>query len=86
LAPAEWAKSGAPVTRGSSALAGILALQNDVAQQVAKALAVKLLPAEQARVAGARNLDPEVYDRCLKGSYYTDRLTKADLDTAQRYF
>jgi TolB-like protein len=29
-------------------LAGILVLQNDVAQEVAKALALKLLPAEQA--------------------------------------
>jgi serine/threonine-protein kinase len=67
-------------------LAGILVLQNDVAQQVAKALALKLLPAEQARLAGAKTVDPEVYDLCLKGLYYTERLSKADLDTAERYF
>jgi TolB-like protein len=67
-------------------LAGILALQNDVAQQVAKALALKLLPVEQARLAGAKTVDAEVYDLCLKGTYFTDRLTKTDLDTGERYF
>ena len=67
-------------------LAGILALQNDVARQVAKALAVKLLPAEQARLAGAKEVDPEVYDLCLKGGYHLGRMTRADYDTAEQYF
>jgi len=67
-------------------LAGILVLQNDVAQQVAKALALKLLPAEQARLAGAKTVDPEVYDLCLKGKDLLGRFTKADLDTAEQYF
>jgi eukaryotic-like serine/threonine-protein kinase len=67
-------------------LAGILALQNDVAQKVAQALAVKLLPAEQARLAGAKTVDPEVYDLCLKGGYHMGRLTPAELDTAEQYF
>ena len=35
-------------------LAGILALQSEVARQVARALALKLLPAEQARLANVR--------------------------------
>jgi eukaryotic-like serine/threonine-protein kinase len=67
-------------------LAGILALQNDVAQQVAKALALKLLPAEQARLAGAKTVDPAVYELCLKGRSHMERLTKADFDTAEQYF
>jgi eukaryotic-like serine/threonine-protein kinase len=67
-------------------LAGILVLQNDVAQQVAKALALKLLPAEQARLAGAKTIDPEVYDLCLKGKEHVDRITGADFDTAEQYF
>jgi len=66
--------------------AGILALQNDVAQQVAAALAVKLLPAEQARLAGAKTVDPEVYDLCLRGSYHLERMTRADTDAAEQYF
>ena len=40
-------------------MAGILALQSDVAQKVANALALKLLPAEQARLAGAKAVDPD---------------------------
>jgi tetratricopeptide (TPR) repeat protein len=67
-------------------LAGIFALQNDVAQKVAAALALRLLPAEQARLANVKPVNPEVYDLCLKGDYYGQRLTKADLDTAERYY
>jgi hypothetical protein len=67
-------------------LAGILALQNDVAQQVARALAVKLLPAEQARLAGAKPVDPEVYDLTLKGNPLLVRFTKADIDAAEQHF
>jgi len=67
-------------------LAGILVLQNDVAQQVANALALKLLPAEQARLAGAKTVDPEVYDLCLKGRSLLARFTKADFDAAEQYF
>ncbi|MGE5199275.1 MAG: protein kinase domain-containing protein [Rhodospirillaceae bacterium] len=67
-------------------LAGILVLQNDVAQQVARALALKLLPAEQARLADARTVDPEVYDLCLKGGHRLAGVTKGDIDAAEQYF
>ncbi len=67
-------------------MAGILALQNDVARQVARALALKLLPAEQARLAGAKTVDPEVYDLCLKGRERLGRVTRADIDAAEQYF
>jgi len=39
-------------------VAGILALQNEVARRVARALALKLLPAEQVRLANARAVIP----------------------------
>ena len=67
-------------------LSGLLALQSEVAGTVAKALALKLLPAEQARLASTRTVGPEAYDAYLKGSYHWKKLTPADLDTAQRYF
>ncbi len=67
-------------------LSGLLALQSEVAGAVARALALKLLPAEQARAASARPVDPEAYDAYLKGSYHWKKLTPADVDTAQRYF
>jgi eukaryotic-like serine/threonine-protein kinase len=66
--------------------AGVLALQNEVAQRVADALAIKLLPAEQARLANAGSVNPEAYDAYLKGSHYWLALTRTDLDTAEKYF
>jgi eukaryotic-like serine/threonine-protein kinase len=67
-------------------LAGILALQAEVARKVAGALALKLLPAEQVRLAKVRPLNPEAYEAYLKGIHYRDRLTKGDIETAERYF
>ena len=67
-------------------LAGILALQSEVAQKVAGALALKLLPAEQARLAGTGAVNPEAYEAYLKGSSLWKKMTPADVDTAERYF
>jgi len=67
-------------------LSGILVLQSEVAEQVAGALALKLLPAEQGRLTSARAVNPEAYDAYLKGSYHWKKLTPEGLDTAQRYF
>jgi tetratricopeptide (TPR) repeat protein len=67
-------------------LSGILALQSEVAKQVANALALKLLPAEQARLANVRTVDPEAYDAYLKGVRMYRTLTKANLETAEQYF
>ncbi len=67
-------------------LSGILVLQCDVARKVAEALALKLLPSEQARLAGARAVDPDAYQAYLKGIHHLYRLTPGDFDTAQSYF
>ncbi len=65
---------------------GILVLQSDVARNVARALALKLLPAEHARLANARAVIPEAYEAYRKGTYHWQKLTREDLDTAERYF
>ena len=65
---------------------GILTLQSQLARSVAKALAVKLLPAEEARLAIVRTINPEAYDAYLKGILLWKRLKPADLDAAQRFF
>jgi serine/threonine protein kinase/tetratricopeptide (TPR) repeat protein len=67
-------------------MSGILALQNDVAEKVAKALAIKLLPSEQARLADVRPVNPEAYEAYLKGLQHSYKLLPADLDTALQYF
>ncbi|MCX6627678.1 MAG: protein kinase, partial [Candidatus Solibacter sp.] len=67
-------------------LAGILALQSEVAQRVAGALALKLLPAQQARLTNVRSVNPEAYDAYLRGLQHGQRLTPGDLDSAEKYF
>jgi TolB-like protein/predicted Ser/Thr protein kinase len=67
-------------------LSGILVLQSEVARKVAGALALKLLPGEQERLAGARPVNPEAYEAYLKGMQRVFRLTRQDLDDALEYF
>jgi serine/threonine-protein kinase len=67
-------------------LAGILALQNELARSVAEALALKLLPDERARLSTAKSVDADAYDAYLKGTQYRHSLTAVDLDTAEKYF
>jgi serine/threonine protein kinase len=67
-------------------MSGVLALQNEVSQKVAAALALKLLPAERANLENAKTVNVEAYEAYLKGSQYVTKLTKADLDTAENYF
>jgi eukaryotic-like serine/threonine-protein kinase len=67
-------------------MAGILGLQAEVARKVAESLALKLLPAEQARLANVRPVNPEAYDAYLKGSQLWPKMARADVDMAQQYF
>jgi TolB-like protein/Tfp pilus assembly protein PilF len=67
-------------------LSGILALQSDVAKGVAGSLALTLLPDDRARLAVARRVNPDAYESVLQGRSHANKLTRADLDTAQRYF
>jgi len=67
-------------------MSGILALQSEVAKKVAGSLALKLLPAEQARLANVRQVDPDAYEAYLKGLQQWYKLTRAGVDTALQYF
>jgi TolB-like protein len=67
-------------------LSGILVLQSEVARKVAGALALKLLPAEQARLAGVRQVNPEAYEAYLKGLQQWYKLTRQGLDAAMQQF
>jgi TolB-like protein/tRNA A-37 threonylcarbamoyl transferase component Bud32 len=67
-------------------MAGVLALQSEVAKKVAGSLALRLLPAEQARLASARPVNSEAYESYLKGLAYSFKFTPEDLDAAMRYF
>ena len=67
-------------------LSSILAIQREVARDVAGQLALQLLPAEEAQLADVRAVNPEAYEAYLKGILRYYRLTPADLDVALKYF
>ena len=67
-------------------MSGLLALQSEVARKVAGALALRLLPGDEARLAKVRSIDPEAYEAYLKGVQHRGALTKAGFDEAERYF
>jgi serine/threonine protein kinase/tetratricopeptide (TPR) repeat protein len=67
-------------------LAGVLAIQSEVSERIARSLAVELLPAEQARLASAKPPNPEAYELNLKGRYHWNKRTSKDLLRATEYF
>ena len=67
-------------------LSGVLALQSDVARKVAGALALRLLPGDEARLVQVRSIDPEAYEAYLKGVKHREAMSKVGFDEAERYF
>jgi TolB-like protein len=67
-------------------ISGILDLQSEVARQVARALALKLLPREEARLARARTVNPTAYEAYLKGVFNRETVTKEGFDAAELFF
>jgi tetratricopeptide (TPR) repeat protein len=67
-------------------MANVLALQSDVARGVARALAIRLLPADQSRLAAARPVNPEAYEAYLKGRLQWQTMAPKALDAAMGYF
>jgi TolB-like protein/tetratricopeptide (TPR) repeat protein len=64
----------------------VLRLQSEVARAVAREISITVTPEEGRRLASSRSVDPSVYEAYLKGRFYNQKLTREDLDTAQRYF
>jgi len=66
---------------------GILRVQSEVAQNVAEALALNLLPAVKDRLTSAEIINPEAYEAYVRGSYkWMNFMTPEDLDTAEKHF
>jgi TolB-like protein/DNA-binding winged helix-turn-helix (wHTH) protein/Tfp pilus assembly protein PilF len=65
-------------------LRDILALQSEVARDVAEQVSVKLKP--QIHPARSRQVNPEAYEAYLKGRYYWNKYTEAGLWRAIEYF
>lgn len=75
-----WAK------RYERDLKDVLALQDEIAQDVAEQIRVKLTPQEHSLITQAHNVDPEAYDAYLRGSYWMQQLTLEGSNKGCAYF
>jgi TolB-like protein/Flp pilus assembly protein TadD/predicted Ser/Thr protein kinase len=66
-------------------LSGFQTVQSEVAQSIAKALALKLLPAEQTRLASVKAVNPAVYDAYLKGMFYVSQNNPESFEKGMRF-
>ena len=64
----------------------VLAVQNNVATDIASQIRVKLTASEPARLTDSRTVDRDARDDYLKGRYYWNKRTQDDLRKAFDYF
>ncbi len=67
-------------------LQDVLVLQSEVASTVAREIKVALTPEETRQLGSASQVNPNAYEAYLKGRFHWYRLSKEDLDNAERYF
>src|SRR5215472_4099918 len=65
-------------------LKDILVLQDEIAQDVAEQIRVKLTPKEHSLLIQAHAVDPEAYDAYLRGSYWFDKDNRKALEYYQK--
>jgi len=74
-----------PITRAGE-FRNVLALYRDLTRAIASEIHAALTPQAEARLATAREVNPEAYEAYLKGTYHHDKVTQQDLDIAESYF
>jgi len=75
-----WAKSYERDSRD------VLAMQDEIAQAIAKEINVELTPNEQARLADSHAVNPAAHDAYLKGRYYLSSYTEERVRKAIEQF
>ncbi|MDJ0906370.1 MAG: hypothetical protein QNI96_10150 [Woeseiaceae bacterium] len=63
----------------------LLALQSEIAREIAREISVELTPAEQARLRDTRRVDPEVYETYLKGMFFVKQLNPMAIMQGMQY-
>jgi len=64
----------------------VLALQSEVAGDIAGEIQLQISPQETARLASRRPVNPKAYELYLKGRYFWNRMTPDDAPKAIDYF
>ena len=74
--------------RTSGPLPGVLNLQREVAEAVARRIRIALTPEQEARLNTSRTVDPEAYEAYLRGRYFlaTQYTLEQPLLQAKSYF
>jgi serine/threonine protein kinase/tetratricopeptide (TPR) repeat protein len=67
-------------------LRDILTLQSEVARAIATEIKVKVTPQEQSRLLSTRQVNPEVYQLCLKGRFFWYKRNTEGFQKALEYF
>jgi serine/threonine-protein kinase len=67
-------------------LTDIFVVESDIASTIAKTLQARLTGAEKAAIAKRPTANREVYELCLKGRFFWNKRTAADLRKAIEYF
>lgn len=75
-----WAKSYERDSRD------VMALQDNLARDIATEIRANLTPVERKRLANSKLVDPQAYDAYLRGRYFWNRRTEAELHKAKEYF
>jgi TolB-like protein/Flp pilus assembly protein TadD len=63
----------------------ILALESEVAQEIAREIRVTVTPEEKERLAASRPVNPAAHEAYLKGHFYLWKYTDADVEKAMKY-
>ncbi len=66
--------------------ADVIALQSDIAREISEKLALRLSGQERERLAGHETKDPEAYQLCLQGRYFSNRRTPENIAKAIGFF
>jgi TolB-like protein/DNA-binding winged helix-turn-helix (wHTH) protein len=67
-------------------LSDVLALEGDVAHEIAREIQLQLTPSEHGGLAGERKVSPEAHEAYLKGLHYWSKLTEGDVKRSITYF
>jgi TolB-like protein/DNA-binding winged helix-turn-helix (wHTH) protein len=67
-------------------LRDLLALQGEVARDIANRIQVKLTPQERAGLSSFRPVDPEAHEAYLRGVYFWNQRTQQGLEKSIEYF
>jgi len=67
-------------------LRDVLALQQDVAHDIADEIRIKLTLQEKARLSTARPVNPEAQEAYLRGVYFWNKRTEQDLERSIEFF